>query len=708
MSVSEQRGKAARKVLGAAERSKIVPLDRVRTPDLASRQGPRQSIVRIHLLGPLRATTYMGESILPRGKKARAILGYLSLHAGEPVSRTRLASLLWDRVPDHQSRNSLRQALWELSGAMGSLADELITVDRETVKLESGPCWIDALAVLSPEPPPPHSFRGDLAAACAGTLLEELDGVSTSFDHWLLAERTRFDERLRGILEAELQQLDGSDADAPRRAAMARRVIAFDPTHEGASRILMRALVDLGERAQALREYDRCRDALLAKLDVEPSPETRALYQAIRTFSRKEASREGVSANISPVPDAEKAQAISNACNRLRVGVLPLQASQSLSNDRLAFSLSQEIAAALARFRWFDVITPMALTDGSSVTESRDLLAGKQLHYIVDGHLTGNDRLFQISVRLLDVTQDARPVWSDRFELAAEALDQVNDLITAPVVARIDPVILFMEGQRKRPPRSGITSLVLQAIPLLYSLDREKYEEAGRLISQALEADPENAMAAAWGAHWQVFYVGQGWAADPGQAVETAQELAIRAIRLDPENAEALGIYGHICAFLHKDFDSALYYFDRSLRLNPNLAYVWALSAATHCYVGEPDLALQRLDRCRDLAPFDPYFGLWECMYTIAYTFKGDYDRAISIGRRSVKANPSFSNGYKPLIAALGHLGQAEEAAPYIDKLLALEPTFTIEQFGKTYPFKRLEDRERYMQGLRLAGVPEA
>jgi len=38
---------------------------------------------------------------------------------------------------------------------------------------------------------------------------------------------------------------------------------------------------------------------------------------------------------------------------------------------------------------------------------------------------------------------------------------------------------------------------------------------------------------------------------------------------------------------------------------------------------------------------------------------------------------------------------------------LALEPNFTVELFGKVYPFKFQSDRERYMSGLRLAGVPE-
>lgn len=72
-----------------------------------------------------------------------------------------------------------------------------------------------------------------------------------------------------------------------------------------------------------------------------------------------------------------------------------------------------------------------------------------------------------------------------------------------------------------------------------------------------------------------------------------------------------------------------------------------------------------------------------------------------------MKANPDYSAGYKPLIAALGHLGRADEAKPYIAKLLSLETHFTVGHFGKTYPFKKASDRRRYMRGLRLAGVPE-
>jgi tetratricopeptide (TPR) repeat protein len=237
-------------------------------------------------------------------------------------------------------------------------------------------------------------------------------------------------------------------------------------------------------------------------------------------------------------------------------------------------------------------------------------------------------------------------------------------------------------------------------------MERQKFERAGVLIRQAVEIDPQNAMALAWAAWWHLTRVGQGWAQHFAAALATAESLCLKAIETDPGNADALGIYAHICAW-KKDFDAAVQYFDRSLRLNPNLAFIWALSAGTYCYIGEPDTALQRLNRYRDLAPFDPYFCIYEGAYAIAYMFKGDYEQAVLIGRCTVKANPDYSAGYKPLIGALGHLGRAEEAKPYIDKLLSLEPHFTVKHFAKTYPFKKAKDRRRYARGLRLAGVPE-
>jgi DNA-binding SARP family transcriptional activator/Tfp pilus assembly protein PilF len=664
-------------------------------------------VVRIHLLGSMRATTYLGHDILPRGRKARAILACLCLAAGERITRARLATLLWDRVPDDQARKSLRQSLRELTQAMGPLSRELISATRETIRLDTSLCWIDAVALLAPQSTVPNSLRSELAQLCSGELLEELEGASPSFDQWLLGERTRFTEQLTTLLEAELVQLTEGAHDPNKVAGAARRLIAFDPTHEGASRALMRALSDLGERAQALRAYERCREALKKTLDIQPSRETQALYKAVRALADR-SDRDKRTPAPSLLHEHLSHRGPSTPLSRFRVGVLPFLVTGPSRYGALAFSLSQEIAAALSRFRWFDVIAPISLSRRSSESPvAEQVLKRKQLDYAIDGALSGNGKQFQISVRLLDLAADARPVWNERFKVSVGALHQVDELITARIVGQIDPVILFIEGQPKRRQQYGATGLLLLAIPLMYSLERKKYEQAGKLIESALAIDPNNAMVSAWAAHWQVYYVGQGWTSDGDRALALAQEHARRAINLDPENAEALGIYAHVCAFLNKDFDAAVYYFDRALRLNPNLAFVWALSALTYSYIGQPDVALQRLARYRDLSPFDPYPYIYENPYTVAYTIKGDYEQAVIVGRRVVKGNPDFINGYKPLLAALGHLGRRDEAKPYVEKLLSLEPNFSVRRFGKVYPFKHAADRERYMTGLRLAGVPE-
>jgi DNA-binding SARP family transcriptional activator/TolB-like protein len=655
-------------------------------PDRLERPPRSRPIVRIHLLGPMRATTYLGDNVLPHGKRARAVLGYLCLAAGEHVPRAQVAGLLWDRVSDAAARTNLRQALRELSSTFGGLAKELIISGRDIVRLNVDACWIDALAALALDPAAPDGPDVDLPALCRGELLEDLDGSSASFDRWLLGERTRMSERLQALLERELDRVGPNNR---------------------ASRGLTRALADMRQRARALRDSAQRREAWQRTLRAEQPLHARGLLEAQSEFENSEDrdSQTTIPPSLQHQPSRPPS---ARRRERLRVGVLPFLANSSEKEESLAFSLSQEIAASLARFRWFDVIAPISLRP----TPSRRFVDEHQLRrmdldFVVDGTVSGNSRHFQISVRMMDLTDRAELVWSECFNLAVGELHQLNELATTRIVARIDPIILFIEGRPKRREHYGATGLLLLAIPLIFSMERSKYEEAGRLIGRALEIEPNNAMVAAWAAHWHLFYAGQGWAKNIERTFAITQDFALKAIKLDPDNAEALGIYAHICSIVNRDFDAALHYFDRSLRLNPSLAFIWALSAATYSYIGKPEIALQRLERYGELAPLDPYYSWFEHLYAIAYIFKGDYERAVIVGRRSSKANPDFVNGYKPLIASLGHLGRRDEAKPYVDKLLTLEPNFTVERFGQIYPFKKEQDRKRYMQGLRLAGIPE-
>ena len=81
--------------------------------------------------------------------------------------------------------------------------------------------------------------------------------------------------------------------------------------------------------------------------------------------------------------------------------------------------------------------------------------------------------------------------------------------------------------------------------------------------------------------------------------------------------------------------------------------------------------------------------------------------------RRGLDVNRNYSVTHFDLAAALARLGKLDEARAAVNAGLALDPRFTISRYGGvTYtnsdnPTYRA-GRERLIEGMRLAGVPEA
>jgi uncharacterized protein len=140
--------------------------------------------------------------------------------------------MLWERVSEEQARTSLRQVVRELVQALGPSANDLIATDRESIGLNVSKCWIDTAAVLSRSNStvPGEVEIVDPEGISSAQLLEDLYGASAAFDQWLLGERTRFDDKLRGLYEANLREAIATGAP-DQCAAIARRLIQFDPTN---------------------------------------------------------------------------------------------------------------------------------------------------------------------------------------------------------------------------------------------------------------------------------------------------------------------------------------------------------------------------------------------------------------------------------------------------------------------------------------------
>src|SRR5687767_7636149 len=142
----------------------------------------------------LRATGSAEPVTLPT-KKCRALLAYLALSKGRPLSRELLATLLWGETEDRLARQNLRYSLAMLRKALPALTPSALAVAGETIVLSPSTIAVDALEFerLMDEGSPAALtsavtlYRGDLLA---GLGLDE-----PGFDDWLTAERERFHER---------------------------------------------------------------------------------------------------------------------------------------------------------------------------------------------------------------------------------------------------------------------------------------------------------------------------------------------------------------------------------------------------------------------------------------------------------------------------------------------------------------------------------
>jgi len=393
-----------------------------------------------------------------------------------------------------------------------------------------------------------------------------------------------------------------------------------------------------------------------------------------------------------------------------RLGVLPLSAGPGA--EWVAGALAESLTAALARFRWLFLADPASLAAAArrAAAGPGPLAAAREagLDFALSGHVQAQARL-SVSLRLTDLRAPETVVWAERFEVAATDLGGIEDGIAAEVVARIDPELLLLEARRASaapPADPSAYELLLRAIPGLTALDRPGFEAAGQLLGRACAADPGFASAQAWHAAWHLFQVGQGWAPDQAAAMARAEALARRAIALDPTDAQALTICGHVRAYLHHLPEEGAALHDRALALNPNLAMAWVFSGLAETYCGRHEEALLRLARYKALAPLHPFAFFFDGAALVPLMLLRRHAEAAAAARAVCELNPLFSFPLRPWLACLGHLGATPAAAAVRARLLALEPGLTVAGAMLRAPL-RAADAAHYAEGLRRGGLPE-
>jgi DNA-binding SARP family transcriptional activator/TolB-like protein len=637
--------------------------------------------LRLNLLGEFSLRTVDGEELKLPTLKDRCLLAFLAMQGCKAQSREKLAALLWADRAEAQARDSLRQSLAALRRVLRSGGIEPIKADRASVAFDIQALTIDAVSFS--QGCAASAPTAELAGLYQGPFLEGSGGATPEYDHWMLQERQRLEELAsQTVVVASISVQSDADCDAALK--LAQRLLWKDPLQEPVSRALMRIFHNRGERTAALKVYAACRSALLEELEVDPEPETEALYRDILT------GMPSAEADVSPI--------IEPAPDRATIAIIPF--ANLTGNDRLNFlceGLAEDISTGMGRFRSVFIIDRYSTTAVASTT-SDTVEIGKRLSasLLVQGSIQATASRLRITVRLVESASRAQ-TWSDVFEADIDDTPNVPDQIASAIITTVQNRVentIVERSQRK--PSMAAYECALRGIKHLRGYAEDDNEKAVSLFREALRLDPDYALAQAYLAFAEV--VIHNLDAAPRDVLIDCKARVDRALSLDPDDSRIHWILASIHSYL-REFDAEKQQLERALALNPNDANCMVNYGGYLACVGQVEEGLAMIRKAMRQNPFHPE---WYWL---------QLGSAFLAARRHEDAIEAYKRRTRPMVWVLSrlaicyaHLGRDAEAQEMTRQILIQNPSFRISNLrGGSWS---VEDIAHMEDGMRKAGLP--
>jgi tetratricopeptide (TPR) repeat protein len=318
----------------------------------------------------------------------------------------------------------------------------------------------------------------------------------------------------------------------------------------------------------------------------------------------------------------------------------------------------------------------------------------------------------RITGQLIDTSSGAH-LWADRFDGDLDDIFDLQDHVAASVVGAIAPKLEQAEIERaKRKPTESLNAYdyYLRGIASVHAVfqgTREAVNESLRLMYRAIEFDPDFASAYGMAAWCYVLRKNYGWITDDAQESAEAARLAWQAIRLAKEDAIALYTGGFALARVVGHLEDGAASIDRALTLDPNLAAAWHLSGWVRIYLGEPETAIEHMARAMRLSPLDPFIFGMQNGTAAGHFLAGRYDEASSWAEKALRQHANYSPAMRMAAASHALGGRLREAQKSMARMREIDLQLRVCNLTDLVPFRGPEDAARYVEGLRIAGLPE-
>ena len=469
----------------------------------ASPTNRESGAIRIKLLGGFRV--WVGSRVIEedqlRLRKARSLIKLLALSPGHRLHREQAMDLLWPELDSKAALNNLHHALHiarrTLEPSAGAASGYLHLRGESLALSLAGPVWVDVEAFEEAATTARHAMEPAAYRAAidlySGELLPQ-----DRYEAWVEERRAQ----LRGVYLSLLLELAGvyeERKEYEEAIEALERVVAEDPTHEDAHVALIRQHALLGRRREALRQYERLREALFTEFGAEPEAATVRLHEEIwagafppahSLLAADSPSKELPAAGGRHNLPLARTSFIGRERETLEVKrllamtrLLTLTGVGGSGKTRLAIKVASDLAGAYPDGAWLvelaslsdPALVPQAVAKALGVREQpgrpltetlKDALRARKMLLVVDNC----EHLIEAVVRLVDALLDSCP----GLRVLATSRETLS---AAGEVAWVVPSLTVPDPQRPSTPQ-----------------ELEAYESVRLFVERAGQRDPSFAV----------------------------------------------------------------------------------------------------------------------------------------------------------------------------------------------------------------------
>jgi DNA-binding SARP family transcriptional activator len=303
------------------------------------------TIMQVYLFGNFQVHTSNDAELTLRPTAAR-LFAFLLLHRHQVHLREVVAESFWQNSEINRARRSLNTTLWQLRNTLDHQDNPqkmIITATQEQITInQEANLWLDVAAFDKKARQGEAYFNaGQLAEAIQ--LLEEAiklyqgDLLQNFYDPWVLQERERLRLTFLRCLSQLMrihQQLQNFEASID----CAQQILRVEPWREDIHRTLMTLYIERGMRANAIRQYQICRQLLASELAVSPMRETEMLYHQLLNNPHMDSVATEITPNNSTNFNKPTAKSVTlqEATVQLQTAINTLQTAQKELNHAIA------------------------------------------------------------------------------------------------------------------------------------------------------------------------------------------------------------------------------------------------------------------------------------------------------------------------------------------------------------------------------------